>query len=413
MAEENLNLKLREGQIRAVKRRRVSKDGDDDSTHSGWSGVSQNVAQQNERVISPSANYRQRVVEPQQQRFVPPMMFDQGTQTNTKLTGGGGGGENISVLLEKIQELQKLIELNEMILNEQKLVKNETKMNRLLLESFSDEFSAMRKSIQTMEGKFEYSTNERPINDSQDMKKEKILNGSNNHPYIIFEQHPESTVASENASINGNNIEFTVEEIDADDSGRSTSRMSYHDQGSMMSNNSVDYSFKKNSFKRSLSSNSFSGNSITSTPLGNSTNLVDEWAGVDGDVIIGSNKTAVAAHVLRSIDWRNYKTATRKLLVSLFSREILATKSLTGRPSPAFHDRNKPVKGKLDQNVINDIIQIVTRKCNVQESQVRTAITTKCADENKMLRNRKDNEEKKFKMPSAESPDDKENLVKN
>lgn len=343
------------------------------------------------------------------------MMFDQGTQTDTKLTGGGGvGSENLTSVLEKIQELHKLIGLNEMILNEQTLIKNETQVTRMLIDSFSDEFKSMRKSVQVMETKLELQTQERPAMEQNPMKKEKLLNGSSStHPYFIIEHQPESTVASENASLNGNNIEFTVEEIEADDSGRSNSRMSYHDQTSMMSNNSVDYSFKKNSFKRSLSSNSFSGNSITSTPLGNSNNLIEEWADIDGDVMIGSNKTMLAAHVLRSIDWRNYKTATRKLLVSLFSRETLATKSLTGRPSPAFHDRNKPVKGKLDQNIINDIIQIVTRKCNVQEGQVRTAITTKCADENKMLRNRKDNEEKKFKKPNEQLPDDKENVVIN
>jgi hypothetical protein len=180
-----------------------------------------------------------------------------------------------------------------------------------------------------------------------------------------------------------------------------------------MSNTSMD--FKKESLRRSHSSSNFSS---VSTPIARSTsnsNLIEEWAEVEGQVIIGSNNTSVPVHVLRSIDWKNYKTATRKLLITLFTRETLATRSLTGRPSPAFHDRNKPVKGKLDQNIINDIIQIVTRKCNVQESQVRTAITTKCADENKMLRNRKDNEEKeKFKAPSSKvHVENKENVVEN
>jgi hypothetical protein len=406
MAEENLNAKLREGQMR-MKRRRISKDGDDDSSLSGWSGVSQNA--QTERVLSPSTNFKQKTIETQ--RYIPPMMFDQGCQTDPRLTGSDNG----QISSDRLQEIQKLLEMSEMILNEQKLMKNEAKMNRLLVESFSDEFSAMRKSIQTMEGKLDLLAPERSQMEQleEQPKKTKLINGSNTQPYFIIEQQ-DSNVASENASINGNNIEYTVEEIEADDSGRSTSRMSYHDQASMMSNSSMDYSFKKEPFKRSLSSNSFSGNSITSTPINSSNSGTEEWNEVEGDVQIGSNKTLVQAHILRSIDWRNYKTATRKLLVSLFSRETLATKSLTGRPSPAFHDRNKPVKGKLDQNIINDIIQIVTRKCNVQESQVRTAITTKCADENKMLRNRKDNEEKKFKIPNADqSPEDKENMARN
>lgn len=406
MAQENLNLKIRDGQVR--KRRRISKDAvDDDSSMSGWSGISQNI--NNERVMSPSANIQKNLKN--DQRYVPPMMFDQGTMTDTRYTGSSGG------LQDKIQELQKLIELNEHILNEQKLMKNEAKMCRLLVESFSDEFSAMRKSMQMIETKIETLIVEREQIPSEQPKK-KILNGSGSQPYYIIETqdgHP-----SENASLslNGSNLEYTVEELEADDSGRSTSRMSYHDQTSMMSNSSMDFmnQNKKEPFRRSHSSSNFSVNSASSTPIArtnSNSNLIEEWAELEGDVMIGSNKTTAPVHVLRSIDWKNYKTATRKLLITLFTRETLATRSLTGRPSPAFHDRNKPVKGRLDQNIINDIIQIVTRKCNVQESQVRTAITTKCADENKMLRNRRDNEEKeKFKTPAGRV-DNKENVVDN
>jgi hypothetical protein len=424
MAEENLNLKLRDGQVR--KRRRISgsdtgrKDIDDDSSLSAWSGVSQNI--NSDRVMSPSAHVHQKRNDT---RHIPPMMFDQGTQT-------ARAANDVSGLQDKIQELQKLIELNEHMLSEQKLLKNEAKMSRLLVESFSDEFSAMRKSMQQIEGKIEHLLADRPQFDQTGHEtnqtpvvKKKILNGSGTQPYYIIETQEGN--ASENASLslNGSNLEYTVEELEADDSGRSTSRMSYHDQTSMMSNSSMDYIVpKKEQFRRSHSSSNFSVHSASSTPIAranSNSNLIEEWADQEGDVMIGSNKTTVPVHVLRAIDWKNYKTATRKLLITLFTRETLATRSLTGRPSPAFHDRNKPVKGKLDQNIINDIIQIVTKKCNVQESQVRTAITTKCADENKMLRNRKDNEEKeKFKTPTSAAAaasriadSNKENVVEN
>lgn len=422
LAQENLNnIKLRDGQMR--KRRRISgsdiarKDVDDDSSLSGWSGISQNV--NSERVMSPSVNVHQKMSKINEQRFVPPMMFDQGVQTDNRMTGTAGGSH------DRIQELQKLIELNEHMLSEQKSMRNEANMSRMIIETFSDEFSAMRKSMQMIESKIEGLANERAQfdqpNDSS-VNKKKILNGSGTQPYYIIEAQEGN--ASENASLslNGSNLEYTVEELDADDSGRSTSRMSYHDQNSMMSNSSMDFSnVKKEIFRRSHSSSNFSAHSSSSTPIAranSNSNLIEEWTDVEGEVMIGSNKTTVEVHVLRAIDWKNYKTATRKLLITLFTREILATRSLTGRPSPAFHDRNKPVKGKLDQNIINDIIQMVTRKCGVQESQVRTAITTKCADENKMLRNRKDNEEKvKFKTPSSASgasrAADKENIVNN
>lgn len=103
---------------------------------------------------------------------------------------------------------------------------------------------------------------------------------------------------------------------------------------------------------------------------------------------IGPNKTQVPLHILDSIEWRSSSVATRKLLTAVFNREVLATHTLTGKPSPAFHGRGKPLKNKLDQNKVNDIIYAVSKYCNVPEREVRCAITTKCADENKMLKQR-------------------------
>lgn len=416
------------------KRRRVSspepscsrrRDNDDDSSVSGWSGVSQTKSVGKDRVLSPSVKVHKKLAKNQEtQSFMPPMKYDQGTQT----LKSNIPGEDFS------KEIIRLLELNEHLLNEQKLLRNETKVNRLLVEGYSEDFLALRNSMKLIESKLENMSVDRQHynieNDSITSKKvssTKILNGTS-QPYYIINQIGE---AVDEQKHNISNIEYTVEELtEANDSGRSTSRMSFsQDQNTMMSNSSLTSgefnSNKKQSFRRSASSSNFSMQSSSSTPLAKSgrpsdsnQSLSEEWADTDGDFMIGSNKTTVPVHVLRSIDWGNYKSATRKMLITLFSRETLATRSLTGRPSPAFHDRNKPVKGKLDQDIINDIIQLVTKKCGAQESQVRTAITTKCADENKMLRNRKENEEKekeKFKQPAqtavnARKEADKENF---
>jgi hypothetical protein len=418
MAEDNL--KLREMQAR--KRRRISgsditrKEAEDDSSLSAWSGVSQSV--NNDRVVSPSPHLHTKKTF---ERYCPPMTYDQGTQTDTKLTG--------TDVTETVRELQRLVELNEHILNEQKLLRNETKTNRFLLEQYNQEFSSIRKNMEAIESKVENISYERiPFEqlppETNIMEKRasasKAVNGSANgsQQFFIIENAADSENAS--MSLTGSNVEYTVEELQADDSGRSASRMSYHDQTSMMSNTSIDGGRKEGgNFRRSHSSSNFSV--ISSTPLArsnSSSNLIEEWAEMEGDVMIGSNQTAVPVHILRAIDWKNYKAATRKLLVTLFPRAVLASRSLTGRPSPAFHDRNKPVKEKLDQGIINDIIQIITRKCGVHESQVRTAITTKCADENKMMRSREvkckgeKEEVEKFKAPSSNGNDDKENLMR-
>uniref|UniRef100_A0A182JZK3 BEN domain-containing protein n=1 Tax=Anopheles christyi TaxID=43041 RepID=A0A182JZK3_9DIPT len=115
-----------------------------------------------------------------------------------------------------------------------------------------------------------------------------------------------------------------------------------------------------------------------------------------GKVALGSNNTQVSKNALDSIRWHSYKFGTRKLLQMLFPREVLATCSLSGRPCPArMNDPCRPVKDALPQKVVSDIVEYVVRKCNVDESQVRGVITTKCADENKMLRQRTSAQKKK------------------
>ncbi|XP_069361259.1 protein insensitive-like [Maniola hyperantus] len=110
-------------------------------------------------------------------------------------------------------------------------------------------------------------------------------------------------------------------------------------------------------------------------------------------VPIGDGNAQVPARLIKNLDWTSYTNATRKLLTAVFTRKVLATHSLTGKPSPAFPD--KPAKKKLDPVLVNDIVQTVVEKCRVPENVVRTSITTKCADESKMFRTRQQNKKKR------------------
>lgn len=117
--------------------------------------------------------------------------------------------------------------------------------------------------------------------------------------------------------------------------------------------------------------------------------------GYQSDVVqIGSNGTTIPIEVFNSIDWSHPAAATRKVLMSVFDRPTLAFHTLTGKPSPAFMDCDKPLKNKLDPLKVADIIEVVTLHASVTPKDVRSAITTKCADENKMFRQR---EKKKSK----------------
>ncbi|CAG4956875.1 unnamed protein product [Parnassius apollo] len=101
-------------------------------------------------------------------------------------------------------------------------------------------------------------------------------------------------------------------------------------------------------------------------------------------VPIGDGHAFVPSRLLKNMDWSTHTYATRKLLRAVFPRSVLATHSLTGKPSPAFP--NKPAKKRLDPALVNDIVQTVVDNCCVPESVVRASITTKCADESKIFR---------------------------
>ncbi|KAL0871333.1 hypothetical protein ABMA27_005075 [Loxostege sticticalis] len=126
-----------------------------------------------------------------------------------------------------------------------------------------------------------------------------------------------------------------------------------------------------------------------STPKDTCTNPTAEAKLVSPETIakvvpIGDGNALVPAYLLKTINWNVHKIATRKLLQSVFGRRVLATHNLTGKVSPAFPD--KMPKAKLDEALVNDIVQTVAERCNVTENPVRTCITIKCADEGKWLR---------------------------
>ncbi|XP_049875897.1 protein insensitive-like [Pectinophora gossypiella] len=95
-------------------------------------------------------------------------------------------------------------------------------------------------------------------------------------------------------------------------------------------------------------------------------------------VPIGDGNAKVPSSLLNRLNWSSYTNVTRKLLTAVFSRNVLATHSLTGRPSPAFPD--KPAKKKLNSAIVNDIVQTVVQRCNVAENLVSNSDDTELAE---------------------------------
>lgn len=63
----------------------------------------------------------------------------------------------------------------------------------------------------------------------------------------------------------------------------------------------------------------------------------------------------------------------------------------------------------MNPHIIGDIVGYVAKRSKVSETAVRSSITTKCADENKMMRQRMEKERRQRGPKPVETIDNKEN----
>lgn len=365
-----------------------------------------------DRVISPSPSVMSMHVSSgpgAAPRPPPPMTFDQQTQTDAKFFPH----DRPAVISPP--ELAKILSLQESILAEQKSVRMENEYNRKMMFDMMEKMSSFADTLQQLVVKVEASAANR-----NEYKYEITEVKSPGVPvaasYVVLgtggeESRDQASSVAESysnrtpavAETTADNLVLDQIALQHEDSNMSFSQSRFSAKDDNASNTSTPKNQSLNFSKRfsasALSLSNASVHSQHSNPANDTTHnrstvkeVLKDWADDDGGddselTPIGPNNTMVKKQVLRAINWTNYKAATRKLLMTLFTREKLASHTLTGRPSPAFMgDRAKPVKDKLDQTIIADIISIITRSCNVTEPMVRTAITTKCADENKMSR---------------------------
>lgn len=105
-------------------------------------------------------------------------------------------------------------------------------------------------------------------------------------------------------------------------------------------------------------------------------------------VAIGPNRTTISAALLNNIDWQSHTVATRQLLRHKFSREMLATHTLSGKSWPNYTAN----KEQLDPYITSDIIDYVSRRCNICPQYVKNAISAKCGEEYRNMRLRMEKE---------------------
>ncbi|XP_017774117.1 PREDICTED: uncharacterized protein LOC108560907 [Nicrophorus vespilloides] len=119
----------------------------------------------------------------------------------------------------------------------------------------------------------------------------------------------------------------------------------------------------------------------------NNLNFVEESIGISSKYIyFGQNNTRIPKDVFFSIDWTCYKLATRRLLLEIFPKNVLATHSLSAKEGTKFMQRIKSPKPVLNVKIIEDIISVVCEKCKCTPTLVRTAIAYKCGNVSKRMK---------------------------
>ncbi|XP_049307936.1 uncharacterized protein LOC125777338 [Bactrocera dorsalis] len=111
---------------------------------------------------------------------------------------------------------------------------------------------------------------------------------------------------------------------------------------------------------------------------------LEELSGIQ----IGPHGTRVSEVDLANINGTEVSIATRQLMSLIFDRATIATHTLSGKPSPAFLNRDLPLKPQLDPLKVSDIIHFLKYEKNFRENKIRKAITMKCADTAKAIRRR-------------------------
>ncbi|XP_017778740.1 PREDICTED: uncharacterized protein LOC108564255, partial [Nicrophorus vespilloides] len=138
------------------------------------------------------------------------------------------------------------------------------------------------------------------------------------------------------------------------------------------------------SLKKAIADRDFRKETFNSLPNNKKSNVKTIVEREETFVILGTNNTKVAYLDYAAINWNNTRKPTKKLLGFLFSRQYLATHSLTGLASNASNVIKNARQFK--EQLVEDIIEFVQSNSSCTKAHIRTSITSKCADEYKMYR---------------------------
>lgn len=295
-------------------------------------GRSNSSSQKDKTIVARTAQNK-----PQATGYCKPMTFDQQTQTDNRLNNQGSQGHE--ELLQKVNEMMckqdQTSKLLEKLMSQLWTLSDQTASNNRTVNDLSHQLNRIENSIKE-------NTSDPDIMIPKPVDEQKA-------EYIYYDNHVGSESKISNSNSEGNLVIAEYEHgVNGELIKRPQSRVSYNNDATTADGSEFVFSCESRSNSTVITSitgnQSSNKNGVSrkseskrrSSSNSNINMILDDWKDEesDGNVSIGPNRTKVPTDVYQGIDWSSYKAATRKLLVTLFPREVLATHSLTGRPSP-------------------------------------------------------------------------------
>lgn len=330
-----------------------------DANRASTASVSTPVA-----LLSAGAN----IVNYPQIAYVKPMTFDQQTQTEY-------GPTLDSTLTDfNTQKISDILVYQEGLQIEQKNIASDFRNVRIDISNLYEEFQSIKTLLMDMQQKLDNQSNaaitpHSPIRNETGSGENMLLTplqiaeNTSDNPVVLYTCHGSNSPNSSNNNLlnlstsHMNNV--TIENIEINENSN-VSGITTHN-GSRLSIVSNKSRSNGNISSHDLSTSSGSGNVFNNSSMFEErhqkpqkiqtrkikemvkhdwSNAAEETAEHEEDcVVIGKYGTKVSTYVMDQIKWQSYSCATRKLLITLFKRDVLASHSLTGKPSPGIYIR--------------------------------------------------------------------------
>lgn len=257
----------------------------------------------------------------------PPMTFDQQTQTDFK--------PNANEYVPMESRLTKMLMNEESIMRSQQAIVQENQEMKQQMHDFGAQMFEMKSMLTEVLAKMQGLVSEKVEKKTNDEvhSANSVLNFARNSTPNTMTQAPRILNLSQQSLVPQQTYYSTIAIEPIEASNDSSFSASNNSRRSFSASNQSIY---HNEINHSLSSLNSSEQAIDLKRDSHkiSRSFLDEDGNGDDEIIIGDNQTTVPRSVLMDINWKSHTAATRKLLRAKFSRETLATHSLTGKPSP-------------------------------------------------------------------------------